>query len=97
MKSPRPVNLFPHISCLAWLAARGDTIVLKGDQAVPSPHRQRADCHPENFRARSESQQGAAQQSDHRALQIFVLAKTSTDEAPESDEAWPMAQILVWA
>jgi hypothetical protein len=97
MKAQMHVKLFPasFIFCLVCRARRRNHF--EGKSAVSSfSTGSRADCNPVSFRTRPASDK-ALRQADHQSLQIFVLAKTSTDEAPESDEAWPMARILAWA
>ena len=91
-------NFFPQVLYFAWSVARGDAIILKGKSAVRSfcagSH---AGCNPKSFRARPVSDKAAVPQPDYQSLQISFWAKTSMDEAPESDEASPMAQVLAWA
>jgi hypothetical protein len=98
MKAQRHVKLFPvsFIFRLVCRARRRNH--LKGKSAVRSfcagSH---AGCNPKSFRARPVSDKAAVPEPDYQSLQISFWAKTSMDEAPESDEASPMAQILVWA
>src|SRR6476660_10002845 len=95
MKTLRPVKLFPasFMSRLACRTRRRNHF--EGKPAVRSFCKgSRADCNPQSFRRRPACGKADAWQPDHRSLQIFVLAKTSMDEAPGSDEASQMAQIL---
>jgi hypothetical protein len=91
-------NFFPQVLYFAWSVARGDAIILKGNLlSVSFCAGSGADCNPVSSRTRPASDKAAVRQADFQSLQVSVLAKTSMDEAPESDEAWPMARILAWA
>ena len=90
-------NFFPQVLYFAQSVARGLEIILKGNSLSVFRTGSRADCNPKFFRTEPACDKAGARQPDHRSLQIFVLAKTSMDEAPESDEASLMAQILAWA